>query len=455
MLGFGWGMVAGNLNPHRPDYRRMLDYWNWLYHVGRRWDGGFSFPASVTGGTYLYHGPIANTGCVGMVFGVPTASLRIFGRGESVFGTVALSPELRKGIERYHALDFAGVRAAVSDKTALGRQLLRAADARERDIAASLKSIKSALAAQNPVKAEVIARTLDAMCRGALPEARTLLAKARSETFAPVRDAAKVYNDHRFLVHSAPASLRKIQAVAKDKSAGIYRTLAAEWLAISPDAFQWTESATVVFNKYWETKETDPLAMGAVKRLAAIKGGNWACWFPNSYLRKNGFIKDTFVDEWVALLPASGLKGGRDARLFAYLPLKTGDALPAAGWTRPEYDDSKWTRAKGPLSNARDSLLKPPRGTELHFFRIKFNADNTNYAAWKLYVHNRGFRPPAVIYLNGHCIAWVDQHRTEYEPVDLPISALKYLKKGENVLAARTRRSDKGFDIGIYAKEAN
>ncbi len=453
MLGFGWGMVAGNLNPHRPDYRRLLDHWNWLFHVGRRWDGGFSFPGSVTGGTYLYHGSVANTGCVGMTFGVPNRCLRILGKGESVFGDVNLSSDLKKGLKLYQASDFEELRKVVDNKTEFGKQLLKAADAKEQDIAASLKAIKSALTKFDPIKAQLTAETLDAMCKGDLPACKELLAESKSDKYAPARKAAEAYEANRFLIFTEPESRKIMEKMAGDKKSGTYQTYAKKWLMIPSDAFSWVESSSLVFSKYWETKETDPLAMRMIKRLAAIQGGNWTSWFPNSHLRKEGYIKDTFVDEWSALLPASGLKEGKDATEFAYFAVAKEGAPPDAGWMQPDFDDRKWTKGKGPMSNARDSTFKPQRGAQLNFFRIPFKVDKTDYSEWKLYIHNKGYNPPAVVYLNGHCIAWVDKHLADYEPVDLPISALKYLKKGKNVLAVRTRRTDKEFDIGIYAKE--
>ena len=184
-----------------------------------------------------------------------------------------------------------------------------------------------------------------------------------------------------------------------------------------------------------------------------MRGSNWTSWFPNRWLREHGYIKDTFVDAWSALLPPSGLNEGKDARPFSYLGILKGQSHPPPGWKDPNFADGKWTKAKGPMSREKGSELAPVSRAELHYFRIAFNSKKTNYAAWKLYIQNSGHRPAAVVYLNGHCIAWIDKHRATYEPVDLPVSALKYLKKGENVLAIRARRSDKGFDIGIYAKE--
>ena len=457
MLGFSWGHIAGNLNPHRPDYRRSLDHWNWLYHACRRWDGGFQLPGQKPSFTYLtgyFFGPAANTGFLALVYGVPSKCLRIFGKGESVFGADGLSVGQRKGVRLYRKLKFDKLRQTVDGGTEFGRQLLKAADAKERDLATSLDAIRQALADGNPIKARTIAETLNAMCNGKHPEAKALLAESTSSKYSPMIAAAKVYDDNYFLIYTEPESRRAIEKIAADKQSGIYRKYAAKLLAIPSDDSRWVDSTSMMHEKYWYTKEKDPVAMGMIKRNAFMKtGGHWTTWFTNSYLRQHGYIKDTFLEEWTALLPASGLNEGKDAVNFAYLPVQKDGAHPALAWRDPGFDDSKWATAKGPMTNARDSTFKMPRGTDSTYYRIRFNAASTSFSEWKLYLRSIGNRAAAAVYLNGHCIAWVDNHREEYAPVPLQTNALKHLKKGENVLAVHTRRASKAFDVGIYAKE--
>lgn len=457
MLGFSWGHIAGNLNPHRPDYQRCLDHWNWLFHACRRWDGGFQLPGKSISSSYLtgyFFGPLANTGFISLVYGVPNNCLRIFGKGESVFGTTRLSADLQKGVRLYRKLKFDELRQTVDDRGELGRQLLEAAEAKERDIAGCLRAARQALADGNPIKARTIAETLDAMCDGRLAEAKALLAESTSSEYAPIVAAGKTFEDHYFLIYTEPESRRAIEEIAADSKSGIYQRYAAELLAIPSDHSRWVDSSSMMHEKYWYTKETDPVAMGMIKRNAFMKtGGHWTTWFTNGYLREHGYIKDTFVEEWTALLPASGLNEGRDATTFAYRPVQKDGAHPEPGWKEPDFDDSGWATAKGPMTNARDSAFKMPRGTELTYYRIRFKAPPTSFSEWKLYIRSIGRWPPVAIYLNGHCIAWVSGHRGEYAPVPLRTGALKRLNRGENVLAVRTRWAHKAFDIGIYAKE--
>jgi len=456
LLGFCWGHIAGNLNPHRPDYRRSLDHWNWLYHACRRWDGGFQLPGKGLGFSYLtgyFMGPLANTGTLALVYGVPNRSLRIFGKGESVFGNVRLSADIRKGMQLYRKLSFDKLRKTVSSRTEFGRQLLKAADAKEKDIASSILSIKQALTNGNPVKARTTAVTLNAMCDGKLAEAKSLLSESTGRKYAPVIAAARVFEDNYFLIYTEPESRRAIREIAEDEKSGIYQKFATALLTIPSDDSRWVDSASMMHERYWYTKETDPVAMRMIKRNAFLKtGGHWTSWFPNSYLRKHGYIEDTFVKDWRALLPASGLNEGKDAAAFAYLPMQKDGKPPASSWKDSSFDDSKWAKAKGPMTNARGTAFKMPRGTDSVYYRITFNAPSKGYSEWKLYMRCIGHRASAAVYLNGHCIAWISEHRGEYAPVPLQTSALRFLKKGENVLAVRARRAHKAFDVGIYGK---
>ena len=456
MLGFSWGHIAGNLNPHRPDYGRSLDHWNWLYHACRRWDGGFQLPGKKPGFTYLtgnFFGPAANTGFLALVYGIPGKCLRIFGKGESVFGTDNLSVGQRKGLRLYRKLKFDKLRRTVDGGTEFGRLFLEAAVAKERDLAASLDAIRQALAEENPVKARTIAETLDAMCGGRSPEAKALLAESTSSKYAHVIAAAKVYDDNYFLTYTEPESRRAMEKIAADRQSGIYQKYATQLLAVPSNHSRWVDSTSMLHERYWYTKEKDPVAMRMIKRNAFTRtGGHWTTWFTNSYLRKHGHIKDTFLEEWTALLPASGHHEGKDARDFAYLPVKKDGAQPPPSWKSPGFDDGKWPKARGPMTNARDAAFKIPRGTESVYYRVRFDAPPPNHSEWKLHLRCIGHGAKALVYLNGHCIAWVDGHRENYVPIDLQPSALKHLKKGENVLAVHTRRAFKGFDVGIYAK---
>ena len=450
-LGFCWGHVAGNFNPHRPDYRRCLDHWNWLLHAGRRWDGGFHMPPSVTGNTYMFHGLISNTGGPAMLYGVPNRNLRIFGRTENVFAGEKKPRQITAGLKLYRDLKFDKLRETVTGDTPEARQLLKAAAMKERDLALTIKKAETELAGGNPLGARLIAKTLGALCEGRLERCDELVREADSDTCASIRRAAEIYEANRWIVYTRDAARKAIEKLAAAKDAGIYASLSRELLATPADARKWVYSSTLLYDRYWPEKEKDELAMDVIKRLAHIKGSNWTSWHPMNWLRENGHIVDTFVREWTPLLPVAAMHEGCTVPRYTYCGGSTPEG--PAGWREPECDPDGWLTEAGPLSNARESALKPVRGASHHFFRIPFKVSKKDLGAWSLYMRHQGSRPKAVLYLNGHCIAWVDELRGEYRPVELVPSALRFLKEGENLLAIRTTGSNKHFEVGIYAKE--
>jgi hypothetical protein len=321
-LGLVWGNVAGSHNPHRPDYLRTLRHWNWLLHVGRRWDGSFLLPHSVTNTQYMFQGPIFNTGGVALVFGVPNKHLRIFGAPRGVFGDVELPPDLERGLELYHKLDFDELRTAVSGESAMGRQLLEAARTRERDIALSLEAARKALEDGDPLKAKSIAASLDLMCEGRLPECGRIVRAADSPRFAAIRGAAAEFDRHRYLTFTNPESRRIIERLAASDDSGVYRGFARDTLATPADASSWTFTGSAVLRRFFDHKE-DPLAMSAIRRLASMKGSNWTQWVTEDWLRKEGHTKDEFLETRRALVPVldhDGVGPAPDWRYYAVRP---------------------------------------------------------------------------------------------------------------------------------------
>ncbi|MHC4201433.1 MAG: DUF6288 domain-containing protein, partial [Planctomycetota bacterium] len=317
-MGFFWGNIAGGFNPHHPDYRRTLDHWKWMQHVGRRWDGAFLMPHSVTGTQYMFQGPIFNTGGAALVYGVPMKSLRIFGAPESVFGAGERPEWLARALELYQELEFDELRRTVKGDTPRGRQLLRAASAKEMDIAVSLEKAERALAEGNPVMARAVAAGLDAMCGGRLRRCRDILKEVESGKYRTILDAARRYDEHRWLVYTVPASREVIERLAASKDAGIYARFASDLLATSPDASKWIHTGSLCLRRYWDHKEKDPAALAGVKRLAATKGGNWTQWMSMKWLRENGHVKDDFVQQWQVLLPAVGMHKDKPPPTYRY-----------------------------------------------------------------------------------------------------------------------------------------
>ena len=114
-------------------------------------------------------------------------------------------------------------------------------------------------------------------------------------------------------------------------------------------------------------------------------------------------------------------------------------------WYMPGFDDSKWSSGKAPIGkgvwkhhtigNAAVKFNSDWGAGEFLLMRTTFNVDKPDYESCRLVVLARqGFD----VYLNGHKINtyiwWKDE--PFYRPIVLEPQQVKYLKKGENVLAA-------------------
>ncbi len=458
--GFIWGNVAGLHNPHHPDYRRVLDHWNWFHHVSRRWDGAFHMPPDVTGQTYMFRGPVLNTGGGALVYGVPKKNLRIFGAPESVFGSAELSRALKRGLKLYQELKFAELRQKVQADTVLGKQLLDAASAKEKDVELSIRKAKQALEAGSPIMAKTIAMALSEMCDEQLPRCKELVKEAESDKYKSVLKAAEQYEKYRWTVNGLPECREAIKKIASSPSAGAYRKFASDILAIPAESSKWIPVGELLFRRYWEEKDNDPIAMAAVMGLARVKGGYWPHWHTLRMLRDQGLIKDEFVKEWQALIPASTVDGETHEVPKHYYPFHATKwenrrpveyvPSPSPAWKDIGFDDSKWIKGVGQLSNDRKASLTIPRGTSRNYIRISFETDDTEFNEWKLYIKNYGHRSKAIVHLNGICIAWIDENKSEYISVELLPVVLQHLKKGRNVLAICSTAT-RVFDIGLYA----
>ncbi|MCF7733116.1 MAG: sialate O-acetylesterase [Akkermansiaceae bacterium] len=168
-------------------------------------------------------------------------------------------------------------------------------------------------------------------------------------------------------------------------------------------------------------------------------------------------------------------------RFLSFDPQNKADQLPPAEkkrfrnvtlpagleqWYMPGFDDGKWSSGKAPIGkgvwkhrtigNAVVKFKSDWGAGEFLLMRTTFSVDKLNYESYRLAVLARqGFD----IYLNGHKIHtyvwWKDE--PFYRPIDLEPRFVKYLKKGENVLAAyanveydpRTNEPHASIDLAI------
>jgi len=199
-MGFIWGNVQGAQNPHYPDYRRMIEHWQWLLNVSRRWDGGFLLPESVIGKIYTYRGPILSTGGVVQMFAMPNRVLRIHGGSKSVFARQELPADIAQGLLDYRHCRFDELRKTVKPDTDLGRQLLTAADRKEKDLELSFAKLESCIETLDFTLARRIWNDLDRYTIGEHPRRGSYNWRlGTTEGVGKVAVARKIYRRHRWL----------------------------------------------------------------------------------------------------------------------------------------------------------------------------------------------------------------------------------------------------------------
>ena len=457
-LGFTVGNIAGLSNPHRPDYRRMLDYWAWLLDVSRSYDGGFLFPHTIIDSIYTYRGPVLGTGAIALVYAAPSKPLRIMGAPKSVFAARdLLLPTLTEAVSLYrrYELDDAldkvkGTGSRAKGGGPLARQFCRAAETRKRDVDLSLAKAARAIEAGDPALAVTILTNLDRMCGGKEPRIAEPLAEARSARYEGVFKAQEVYEKYKWLTSVWPEAREAFEKLADSPEAGVFGRLAREELTRPADSHKWSHYCESLYARCGNWR-ADDRSKWTMVRTAGLKGGNWPRLVAAKELREAGALRDDFVQQWRGLVLASGLPETSKKPSWRYLGLPTEASLPADGWAAAGFDDSSWTQGPGPLTQARGAPLTVGRGATRQYMRIAFTADKTDFTACRLYYKNPRRRAQAVVYLNGRPVAWLDEASPEYDTVELTDGARELLRKGANVLAVRS--SGTVFDIGLYAQE--
>lgn len=465
-----WGAIAAAGAPPA-DYRRHMDYWSWYYDLSRTWDGGFLSLPSPGGTQYTQRGVFLSTGGLALAYTVPLKSLRILGGPRSVFGARDLSATLMKGLQLYDELGFGELEALLSSYLERERpeanssvrlhaqQLLAAARAKKHTIEHTLRKADRAFRLRHPGLAKRMLEDLDILTHGQLPRVRELLREARSPKYASIFEAEKVYNKHvGGIFHLYPPARRALKELASDPGAGYFSQLAKRELQQPLITHHYPPRGELDLGRFsaggaWRT---DELARAGLMRLARARyfGGNWTTWIADDTLREAGYIKHVAERNWEALLPIAGEqeKGAAKWRFLTFSD-ESKDEVPT-GWSEPSFDDSQWREDAAPLGDLSGERPRTAfdRGDNLLLARIRFDADRKDFTEWALQFR---FRRDVEVYLNGELIAWLSA-RTEdkYYDIELPRQALRYLRKGENVLAVRARADWNWsfYDIGLYAR---
>ncbi len=453
-MGFVWGNFHGARDPHYPDYRRMLDHWGWLMNVSRRWDGGFLLPESIIGHIYTYRGPVLATGGMAQLYAMPGANLRIHGGPRSVFAAQKLPANIAKGVELYRDRKFDNLRKTVKSDSDLARQLLAAADRKEKDIELTLAKIEAAIAGNNLASASQMTTDL-ARFAGGGRDLRLGAFRWQIRTHknaGPLARARGLYERYKWLTYTHPKAREVFEKLAADPSAGPYQRLARNELATSPDASRWTFYSELLYKEYVGTWRIDELARASMLRVSGIRSGNWTQIAALNTLYQAGVLTELLDKNWTPLAAAcsKGYPGKKPT--WRLLGVPRGEA-PPKGWTEANFDDSKWTAGAGPIAGRGEGLQVAPRSAP--YLRIVFNCDRTDYKSvvltLRLLKNSR-----AVAFLNGAPILWSNatqgprMRMNALVTIDLPPATIKRLGKGRNVLAVRLS-SGNGADFGLYA----
>jgi len=454
-MGFIWGNVQAARNPHYPDYRRLVEHWQWLLNVSRRWDGGLLLPESVIGKIYTYRGPILSTGGVAQLYAMPNRVLRIHGGGKSVFAKQELPAELEKGIELYRHCRFDELRQTMKSDSKQARQLLAAADQKEKDLALSFAKIESSMANLDFTLARRVWTDLDRYTRGEHPRRGGYQWRINTtEGAAAVSGAGKIYRRHRWLTYSSQEAREAFERLAADPKAGIYQTLARQELATPDDATLWAFYCELLWKGNATDWRIDEQARATALRVADMPSGHWPRISALNDLYAAGLLTQR-LENWTALVPAN-TAGYPGERLTWRMYSVRGGEKPPADWTSVDFDDSKWESGNGPLGGGKsDTGMRSQGGTP--YIRIAFDCEETDYDAMVL-VLKLLKSSKAVAYLNGKPILWSDalqgprMHIKALATIPLEQQVVSYLRKGRNVLAVRVS-SGHGADFGLYASK--
>jgi hypothetical protein len=150
-FSYFWGPLAAEYAGEKA-FRTFLDEQTWYYDLARTHDGGLvnqPNPENLSGrtpGTYTWSGPETSTGGMALFYALPNRPLRILGAERSVFSRKP-GGKLAEAMALYRQHQWAEMVAAVkgipAGQKALGEQLTRAADRRQRGIAMALEDFAS------------------------------------------------------------------------------------------------------------------------------------------------------------------------------------------------------------------------------------------------------------------------------------------------------------------------
>ena len=348
----------------------------------------------------------------------------------------------------YRQDKFDELRKLVKPTSELARQLLTAADDREKDIALTLDRIKADIDGGNLALASQMLTDLERLTHGGrdihrIGEYRWQIAIHKDAS--RLANARELYERYKWLTYTDAEARQAFEKLAADPNAGVYQQLARHELATPDDASMWTYYCELMYKTYLPVWQIDDKAKAGMLRVADIRSGNWPKISALNILQAAGVLARQ-LDEWTPLFASwtGDYPGPKPQWKYICLP---DDKTPPDDWTAVNFDDSKWQTTNGPLGE--DDGLQA-RG--IPYIRIAFNCDRTDYKRVLIGIRTRD---KAVVYLNGEPVLWSDATQGPRMKmralvlIDLPPGAIKLLRKGKNVISIRAKGNR--ADFGMYA----
>jgi len=143
----------------------------------------------------------------------------------------------------------------------------------------------------------------------------------------------------------------------------------------------------------------------------------------------------------VAVIPTSEQK----PQIWRYTTEK-----PAAGWQKPDFDDSAWKKGPGGFGTkgTPGTVVRTEwKGKDI-WIRRDFSLDTTDFADLSLRMHHD---EDAEVHINGVLAARVRAYTSEYDLFSISAKAKAALEKGKNVLAIHCKQTMGGqyIDAGL------
>jgi len=123
---------------------------------------------------------------------------------------------------------------------------------------------------------------------------------------------------------------------------------------------------------------------------------------------------------------------------------------PEGDWTKPEFDDSKWTKASGGfgISEIASRRARTEWTTKEIWIRRSFELDRTDFNQLALDIH---YDENPTVYINGILVSQLSGYNIDYTVVELDDRASKAIKLGKNVLTVHATQTTGGqyIDVGL------